>query len=197
MRGLILIAALLAASAAARRRLYGTTCGTTWTTNSVTLTKSGTNLVLTTTDCPGYDWTTQSSPNTATVSRGGILDFYPRIAMRPSLFWLSMSNKRPMATACPLLPGPSMQVQSLTATFPATPTISTTPTLYVGIYGADNKTTPSTGIQGGPIGYAVNGVAIFGNSDADGNNAWLYEGCSFDNCGGHPNQDGEVRVSDS
>ncbi len=86
-----------------------------------------------------------------------------------------------------------VQDQGWTKYLPATPTISTSPTLYVGIYGADNATAPSTGYQTGAIGYAVNGVAIFGNSDADGNNAWLYEGSSFDNCGGHPEGDGEVR----
>ncbi len=33
-------------------------------------------------------------------------------------------------------------------------------------------------------------MLIFGNSDALGRNAWTYEGGSFDNCGGHPQQQG-------
>ena len=45
----------------------GTTCSKTWT-NSVSIAKSGSNLLLATTDCPGYDWSSQSTPNTPTVS---------------------------------------------------------------------------------------------------------------------------------
>lgn len=44
------------------------------------------------------------------------------------------------------------QVQTTSMTFPATPTLQSTPFIYVGIYGADNQTKPSTGYYLGPIG---------------------------------------------
>jgi len=34
---------------------------------------------------------------------------------------------------------------------------------------------------------AINGVQIYGNSDAEDRNAYTYEGSSFDTCYGHPN----------
>jgi hypothetical protein len=37
---------------------------------------------------------------------------------------------------------------------------------------------------------AINGVMIFGNSDANNLDAYLNEGVSFDTCGGHPQQQG-------
>ena len=60
------------------------------------------------------------------------------------------------------------QVQSYFYPLPATPTICTNPYIYTGIYGADNKTAPATGaatLASTPIGIAVNGVAVIGNTD--------------------------------
>ena len=48
------------------------------------------------------------------------------------------------------------QIQSASIVLPASPIIQSQPFVYVGIYGADNKTAP-TAIVMGSIGYAVNG----------------------------------------
>lgn len=39
-------------------------------------------------------------------------------------------------------------------------------------------------------GISTIGVAIYGNSDSQLRDAYIYEGVSFDNCGGHPQQQG-------
>ncbi len=39
-------------------------------------------------------------------------------------------------------------------------------------------------------GIATNGVAIYGNADSQLRDAYVYEGQSFDTCGGHPQQQG-------
>ena len=39
------------------------------------------------------------------------------------------------------------------------------------------------------------GVPIYGNADAEGRNAYIYEGNSFDTCGGHPQQGGMVSIT--
>jgi hypothetical protein len=55
--------------------------------------------------------------------------------------------------------------------------------------GADGKTNP-TPIKG-PIGRAINGISIFSNVDAENDDAFLSEGHTFDDCGGHPSEIGE------
>ena len=37
----------------------------------------------------------------------------------------------------------------------------------------------------GPVGVAFNGVVFFGNADAQGRDAYVYEGATFDQCNGH------------
>jgi len=106
---------------------------------------SGTNWVMTGNDCPGYDWTSQTTPNKA-------------------------------------------QQESISVTVPLTPTIATTPT-YVGFNGPSGTTNANFIL--GQIGIARNGVAIYSNVDALGRNAYIYEGSSFDTCGGHPDPTGE------
>jgi hypothetical protein len=40
----------------------------------------------------------------------------------------------------------------------------------------------------GAIGFAINGVAIYSDGDADGLDAYLNEGVSFDSCKAHVDQ---------
>ncbi len=37
----------------------------------------------------------------------------------------------------------------------------------------------------GVLGLSINGIGLFGNADADKRDAYVYEGKSFDSCGGH------------
>jgi len=77
--------------------------------------------------------------------------------------------------------------QSLDFKFPLTPTLSTSP-IYIGIYGANGASNSSPVM--GPVGLTVTGVQIYSNSDANKRNAYIYEGSSFDTCGGHPDPNG-------
>jgi hypothetical protein len=134
-----------------------TVCGTTTGTNSFTYTTvsddaSGTKTgypggyrEISSNGCPGYDWTSQTTPNKA-------------------------------------------QEQTKTVKLPLQPRISKN--LYaVGIKNIDGTTNTSPVL--GAIGIAINGVSIYGNSDADSRDAYVYEGQTFDFCGGHPQQQGE------
>ncbi|KAJ3330974.1 hypothetical protein HDU76_004374 [Blyttiomyces sp. JEL0837] len=82
---------------------------------------------------------------------------------------------------------PTYQCYSLT--FPSNPIINTQ-NYYIGVYTNLNKTTTNTKIPLGPIGMAINGIPLYGNSDIEGRDAYVYEGVSFDTCKGHPDQDG-------
>eukprot|EP00742_Colponemidia_sp_Colp-10_P001095 GILJ01001185.1.p1 GENE.GILJ01001185.1~~GILJ01001185.1.p1 ORF type:complete len:323 (+),score=29.41 GILJ01001185.1:131-1099(+) len=93
----------------------------------------------------------------------------------PGYDWTSASN-----------PGEA-RYQCWAKTVPANPIIGTTP-YVVGVYMYKNKTGTNPDPQKGSIGMAVNGVTISGNTDAEGRDAYVYEGMSFDTCGGHPDQ---------
>ena len=41
------------------------TCATDGSSQSISVTESGTNWVITASGCPGYDWSSQSTPNSA------------------------------------------------------------------------------------------------------------------------------------
>jgi hypothetical protein len=45
---------------------------------------------------------------------------------------------------------------------------------------------PNSSTIKGPIGMAINGIRIFSNVDAANEDAYISEGHTFDNCGGHP-----------
>ncbi len=69
-------------------------------------------------------------------------------------------------------PNPNhIQSQALALTFPSTPDTTATP------------------MGGGPVGLAVNGVALFANAAAPGQDIFT-EAETFDRCGGHPDQQG-------
>lgn len=53
----------------------------------------------------------------------------------------------------------------------------------VSITNADGSTNSSPVM--GAIGIAMNGVAIYGDADAENRDAYQYEGVSFDSCNGH------------
>ena len=53
------------------------------------------------------------------------------------------------------------------------------------------KTTKNTNTVKGPIGMAVNGVALFGNADDLNRDAYEYEGSAFDSCFGHAEPHGK------
>jgi len=95
--------------------------------------------------CPGFDWTSQTTPNSA--------------LEQTHVFYL-----------------------------PIQPKISTTP-VYVGILDATGATNSSPVM--GTIGFALNGVAIYGNADATSADAYINEADTFDTvCGGHPAPNG-------
>ncbi|GAX81170.1 hypothetical protein CEUSTIGMA_g8603.t1 [Chlamydomonas eustigma] len=127
-----------------------TNCSTVWSASTISTSSTGSNIVIKTESCPGYDWKSESDPNPAVV-------------------------------------------QSSSLTFPATPNIQSQPFVYVGIYGADNKSAPypSSGYVMGAIGVATNGVVIYGNANLDGSNAFEQEAYSFDTCGGHASPTGD------
>lgn len=102
-------------------------------------------LKMTSNNCPGYDWTSQSTPNQA------------------------------------------FEIDQLLY-IPLKPKISKT-LIYPGMLGADGNTNP-TPIKGA-IGRAINGISIFSNVDAENEDAFVSEGHTFDDCGGHPNDMGE------
>ena len=54
----------------------------------------------------------------------------------------------------------------------------------MGVYTDLAKTTNNTNPPLGAIGIAVNGAALFGNSDANNLDAFQNEGSTFDTCGG-------------
>jgi len=103
-------------------------------------------ITISTTSCPGYDWSTQTTPNT------------------------------PVETC-----------QTLTYKYP--PVLKTSK-LSIGAYLDNAKTTANPTMVGGQIGVSVNGIAIYSNADANDRDAYVYEGASFDVCGGHPSPDG-------
>ena len=74
-------------------------------------------------------------------------------------------------------------VQNQVHTFSVTPTISSSVT-WISITFANGSTNPAGGVKGA-IGYAVNGVAVFGDADALNRDAYVYEGSTFDACRGH------------
>jgi len=134
----------------------GTVCGTAAGTNSFTYTEVTDDASGSTTGfpcgyreisangCPGYDWTSQTTPNKATE-------------------------------------------QSVKIKLPLCPKISTTlwPTGIKNVDGTTNSN-PSKGA----IGISINGVALFGNADANNGDAYINEGKTFDTCNGHPQDAG-------
>ena len=67
------------------------------------------------------------------------------------------------------------------------PVISTIPVVYLGLYKDKANTIPNTQKQRSK-NIAINGVVLYGNSDADSRDAYVYEGSSFDSCKGHASQ---------
>jgi len=108
---------------------------------------TSTSRIVYSSGCPPYDWTSQTTPNTATT----------QCASR----------------SVPLAPILCNEVAD------------------VGIYNTSSGLKYASSIPvRGPIGVAINGVQLNGNSDANGNDAYINEGSSFDTCGGHPDQSG-------
>lgn len=100
---------------------------------------------ITTDGCPGYDWTSQTTPNKARkINKQVYLPIEPKLAKNP---------------------------------------------IYVGIKNKDGS--KNTNPSKGPIGIAINGVSIYGNADAMNEDAFINEGKTFDQCGGHPQEMGE------
>jgi hypothetical protein len=79
--------------------------------------------------------------------------------------------------------------QSAKWTVPLNPTFCKDPT-YIGAYFDTDKTTANTDITMGPVGVAFNGVVFFGNSDIDGQDAYVTEAETTDQCNGHAAPDG-------
>ena len=73
--------------------------------------------------------------------------------------------------------------QSITMTVPKQPIINSTPVRWIEIKDA-NGNLPNPLILGA-VGLAVNGVKVYGNSNATGQDAFLTESRTFDHCGGH------------
>ena len=110
-----------------------------------------------------------------------------------SKIYISGTNKDFQATGCPgydwtgqTTPNKA-QVQNYNWIFPLTPVISNTK-IYVGIKGANGVTNPNPVM--GMIGIAANGVAIYGNADANMADAYINEGHTFDPSGGHADASG-------
>jgi len=132
-------------------------CGTTAGTNLFTYTTvsddangsvtgyPGGYREITANGCPGYDWTSQTTPNTP-------------------------------------------YEQTIKIKLPLQPKLSTS-TYTIAIKNPDGSANTTPPILA--VGIAVNGVAIYGNSDANGLDAYINEAVSFDKCGGHPQQFGE------
>eukprot|EP00842_Homolaphlyctis_polyrhiza_P001203 jgi/Hompol1/2083/HPOL_005083-RA len=116
-----------------------TTCPTTTAGMVNSLSIASTSVLISATGCPPYDWTGQTTPNTA-----GYQNYAWKIVWPPVL--------------------------------------STTKT-YIGIYAANNSTNSNPVM--GTVGLSVDGVAIYGNADANRRDAYIYEGSSFDSVGGH------------
>ena len=134
-----------------------TKCGTTSGTNKFTYTNvlddangsvtgfPGGYRLISANGCPGYDWTSQRTPNT-----------------------------------------PYEQILSIK--LPLQPKVSTS-TYTIGIKNPDGSSNSSPPLLG--VGIAINGVAIYGNADGEGRDAYINESNSFDTCGGHPQPTGE------
>ena len=75
-----------------------------------------------------------------------------------------------------------------TIKLPLKPKLSTQK-IYVGIKGANGATNSSPVM--GSIGVSVNGIAIYGNANAQMQDAYITEAKTFDKCGGHPQMQGE------
>ena len=110
-----------------------------------------------------------------------------------SKIYISGTNKNFQATGCPgydwtgqTTPNKA-QVQNYNWIFPLNPVISNTK-IYVGIKGANGVTNPTPVM--GIIGIAANGVAVYGNADANMADAYINEGHTFDPSGGHADTSG-------
>jgi len=125
----------------------GKVCGITPATSLVKFSISGANRVITSNGCPGYNWTSETTPDKATAHCN-------------------------------------------TFTFPLTPTIC------VGVQDVGLLNTTSGKklalnlIVKGGIGVSINGAQIYGSADANGKDAYINEGSTFDTCGGHPDPTG-------
>ena len=73
--------------------------------------------------------------------------------------------------------------QDRTIKLPLNPKISTG-YWSIGITNPDGSTVASP--AKGDVGIAINGAGLFGNADGEDRDAYVYEGCTFDQCGGHP-----------
>lgn len=128
----------------------GTLCSTTGSSMSNSVTNGATYRTITSTGCPNYDYSTQTTP---------------------------------------CLP----RTHSNSWTVPRYPQVSTTK-IYVGIKTETGATVTST-IKGAignlfkilfwSLGMAVNGVVLYGNANAEDQDAFISEGYTFDVVGGH------------
>jgi len=77
------------------------------------------------------------------------------------------------------------QVQCLDYGLPLDPVIRQT-SIPIGVYLDKAQTQVNDDPVMDIVGIAANGIAIFGNSDADGRDAYVHEHKTFDPCEGHP-----------
>lgn len=73
---------------------------------------------------------------------------------------------------------------------PIRPVISASP-IFVSVFTDAQQTKNPNGGTKGPIGVAVDGVAIFSDADALDRDAVVYEGSTFNPCGGHATPSGQ------
>ena len=102
-------------------------------------------LLITTDGCPGYDWTSQSTP------------------YQPLTQWKVIK-------------------------LPLQPKLMKTK-FYIGIKKEDGSNVINPVF--GPVGVAINGVSIYGNSDSQKNDAMIYDHMTHDICNGHIQKNGD------
>ncbi|KXZ46532.1 hypothetical protein GPECTOR_43g969 [Gonium pectorale] len=79
--------------------------------------------------------------------------------------------------------------QNMTVTYRRTPVLAAS-VVYMARVAANNTTNAANSVALGPIGFAVNGVAIYNDADALLRDAYIYEGATFDGCRGHASPGG-------
>eukprot|EP00743_Colponemidia_sp_Colp-15_P006102 GILK01006560.1.p1 GENE.GILK01006560.1~~GILK01006560.1.p1 ORF type:complete len:329 (-),score=14.22 GILK01006560.1:143-1087(-) len=105
-------------------------------------------------------------------------------------FTTSGSSLQVQSTGCPgydwtsASTGFDTRYQCYTNNLPANPIINTAH-YVIGTYLYKNGTGTNASPAKGALGFAINGVPLYSNSDAENRDAYVYEGTTFDQCKGH------------
>jgi hypothetical protein len=118
-----------------------------------------TTVTIKGTGCPGYDWTSQSTPNKARAVCSSLT--VPRAAR---------INNAPYYIGIWKTINTNITKNSSTVN-----------------YNTNNPYYYGSGSIKGPVGIAVNGINLYSNADGENRDAYFFEATTFDTCRGHPN----------